>query len=754
MSGRLRSLWLAMAVVVLSLATAVPGAGAPAPAEEQPHGRLLIVSLPGLTWSDVNSEELPALESFFEDAALANLAPRSVSARARPGNAYLTISAGTRAASLPSVDGQVLGLEEERLGAQAREIFRRRTGSVPNGEFVALHWPRIVRTNEAQPYDAALGLLAETLEENGIRASVLGNADGTDTTEPSYQRHVGLALVGSDGVVRNAELGSDLLRNAPLAPYGVSLDVPVLLDRFSAAWDAGEPSGNSAPKVVMVEASDLARVLDYRTKVSSERFSTLWDAALSDADDLFAQLMQEVNPQQDSVLVLAPYNLRGSRNLTAAGLRRPGGNPGYLESASTQRAGFLTLVDVAPTILDGFGVARPVEMEGRRAEISATDLSFEERVDHLVSANRASRFRERLLVPTSLVIVLGMALAAVGAVVVIAGRLGVKWRRRLAFAALAALTAFPVSYLARAFDLEDLGLLFYWVFFAGATLAIAAAASFAGRRSKRPHTGLVLILSLVAGVLLLDVTTGSRLSLGAAFGYSPTGNSRLYGVSNYSFGQLSTAVCLLAAFLAGRIAGIKGRVASIGLLVATLVVMGVPIWGSDVGGVLAFTPTILVFMTLLQGRRIRWPTVVGGAAATVLAITAFALLDLARPQERRTHLGRLIERVINEGLGPLYSIVERKLVANLQVSASSFWVATIPLAIAFWFFLVRFPSHPMAHIRSRLPILKVGLAAATVAAVLGSLVNDSGAIIGGVCAAMLTACLAHLALVYPVEPGG
>lgn len=751
MNRRLHRRVLTCAVALLGLAGAVPAAtGGPAE-PEPPSGRLLVVSLPGLTWSDVASEELPALEEFFEDAALANLAPRSVAARARPGNAYLTISAGSRAASLPSVDGQVLALDEKRLGMRAEEIFLRRTGEFPEGEYVALHWPRLVRTNDGHPYDAVLGLLAETLQQNGVDGAVIGNADGTDTTEASYERQVGLALVRPNGVVRRAELGPDLLKDDPPAPYGVSFDTPEVIEKFKRLWGVAA-SGEPAPaKVVLVEASDMARVLDYHSRVSADRFSDLWDSALTDADDLFAGLMQEVDPARDTVLVVAPYNRRGSRNLVAAALRPPGGASGYLESASTQRAGFLTLVDIAPTVLDAFGVPRPVEMEGRRAEISRVEAPLDARVDYLVSANRASRFRERLLVPTSLVIVLTMALVALGTVVVIAGRLSDRWRRGVAFAALATLTAFPASYLSRAFDLEDLGLAFYWGFVVAVTLVTAGAALVVGARSKRPYSGLVLVLTMVAGVLVLDVMTGSHLSLSAAFGYSPTGNSRLYGISNYSFGQLSTAVCLLAAIVAASFRGTAGRVASVGLLTAVLVVMGVPIWGSDVGGVLAFTPTILVFVTLLQGRRIRWRTVASGAAATVLAITAFGLLDLARPAERRTHLGRLIERVLNEGFGPLYSIVERKLLANLQVSVSSFWVATIPVAVAFWVFLVRFPPGPLSAVRTKLPTLDVGLAAATVAAVLGSLVNDSGAIIAGVAASMLTVCLAYLALVYPVD---
>jgi hypothetical protein len=336
-----------------------------------------------------------------------------------------------------------------------------------------------------------------------------------------------------------------------------------------------------------------------------------------------------------------------------------------------------------------------------------------------------------------------------GTVVAISGQKDARWRRALRFLALVDLAVFPMSYAARAFDLEELGAGFYWGFVTVTSLALAAAATALARRSGTLRTGLVVILCLVAGVLVFDVVTGSHLSLSAAFGYSPTGNSRLYGISNYSYGQLATAVCLLAAFLAARGNGLRGRGAAIILLVATLVVLGVPIWGSDVGGILAFTPTILLFVALVFTRRIRLRTVVAGGLATVAAVTAFGLLDLARPPERRAHLGRLFERVGDEGLGPLFSIMERKLLANLQVSVSSFWVAVIPLAVAFWIFIVRYPTRPLDRVRATLPTLGAGVAAAFVAAVLGSLVNDSVAIVGGVAAAVLTASLAYLVLAEP-----
>ena len=166
---------------------------------------------------------------------------------------------------------------------------------------------------------------------------------------------------------------------------------------------------------------------------------------------------------------------------------------------------------------------------------------------------------------------------------------------------------------------------------------------------------------------------------------------------------------------------------------AVLVVIGMPIWGSDVGGILAFTPTILVFAALVYRRR----------------------HPLAEPADRRRadDWRRWSASACSTWPGPRGSgptsaacssgwatrassrccrIMERKLLANLRVTTSSFWVAAIPVAIAFLVFLARYPGRPLDGLRRSIPTLQAGLVAAYVAAVLGSVVNDSGAIVGGV----------------------
>lgn len=740
--------WCLVAVVTFVAGLAVAPT-APAAADDAEGGqvadrpgRLLVVSIPGLTWADVHSEELPNLDAFFEGAAMANMAPRGVSPRETPAGAYLTISSGSRATGDPGSDGQVLGVDEESSGSTAGEIFARRTGHEPSGPFVSLSWPNLLSVNEDHPYVTRLGLLTETLAEAGVASAVIGNADGVETIGPSYERQVGLALADPEGVVPDGDLGTDLLVADPNQPFGVRQDTAAVEESFAGLWsDAGPDDADPGGGVVLVEASDAARVLRYRTTVESRRYRELWSGALRTSDVLFGRLMDHVDLERDRVLVVAPYNRAGDRDLTVAALGGAGIEAGYLRSASTQRSGLLTLVDVAPTILDSLGVARPDQMEGRPAVVVPSSDDVGNRIDRLIKINRASRFREQLLTPTTTAVIVILAAAVALAMLAHTNRWGDRARRLIAVLALGGLSMMPMSFVARGFALEDLGIGFYWTFITLAGLALTLAALGAEHLWDRRRVALGIVLTAVVVVIVADVVTGSRLSLSAAFGYSPTGNSRLYGVSNYGYGQLAAAVCLLAAGLASLRPDRWGKLAGVGLMVGLTVVLGVPVWGSDVGGVLAFTPAVLVFALVASGRRIRVRTVLLAGLATAGAILLFGLLDLARPPSDRAHLGRLFERVINEGAEPLVNIVERKLLANLNVSTSSLWVVAIPIGLVLWTYVARYRDRPYHRMRTMLPALPAGLLALVVAAVLGTLLNDSGAIVGGVASLVLSTAL-------------
>lgn len=731
----------ALAALVLVLATVLASAPAFAQDDRRPR-RILLLSLPGVTWQAIADGELPALEDLLAGGAVADLAPRSVRHNSSAADAYLTISGGTRAVGDEATDGLQLHRDETFEGEPAESVYRRRMGRSTDAEMVSLAWPILLKENRPQPYDVELGLLAETLRDNGRTAAAIGNADGLEGSRGAlFQRQAALAMSDALGTIDGGAIGPDLLEPHAEAPFGLRLRNESVVSAFEDAWSDASDGG-----VVLVEASDLARAIRYRPLVAKDRYETLRKATYEHTNDLLEDVVAEVDLSRDAVLVVAPYLASGQRGLTVASLTGPGVDPGYLRTASTQRAGIVSLVDVAPTVLEQLGIARPDSMEGRPFEVVRSAKSLEARQKRLVEINDASLFRENLLFPTTLVLVLIFGGVAAATVAAVAGGWGARARGVISFVTLADIAGLPASYVARGFPLEDVGVAGYWVLLALLALGIAGAAIAVGRVTRSRVAPLVVVLAVDVLVLIGDVLAGSELHLSAAFGYSPTGNSRLYGISNYSFGQLAAASCLLAALIAWRWPTREGRLAAVGLLVAVLVVLGVPIWGSDVGGIIAFTPTILVFVALIYQLRVSWRLLFAVGALTVLAVTVFGFVDLARPPQQRAHLGRLFERIGREGAQPLISIMERKFLANLRVSTSSFWVAAIPIGIALWGFLRRWATRPLGAVHYRIPTLHAGLVAGVVAAVLGSLVNDSGAIVGGVATLVLGASLAHLVL--------
>lgn len=734
------------AVVALGLTVGLLGSPASAKSGPPPARRLLVFSVPGFAWTEADSMRLPAFDRLFRNSAVADLAPRSVFASARRGDAYLTVSAGTRATADPLNDGQQLGRDERLAGSAAGEVFARRSGHASDRPFLSVGWPTLQRLNAAQPYDAELGLLADTLQDAGIGAHAVGNADGSEIPGAATERAAGLAMARGDGSI-SGDLSPRLLDEDPTQAFGVRTDIDATADAFARLWG---DKGTDARAVVLVEASDLARTIRYRDLVDAARFEELRHEALQDADRLLARLLAHVDPERDAVLVVSPYQARGPASLLVTALRRPGSSSGYLKSASTQRKGIVTLVDVAPSILDTMGVRRPVAMEGRPFEVVQSRASLDARRNHLVTVNESSRFRERLLFPTTLVLVLVLGFVAGMTTAAVAGGGLTRWRPAIAFAALADLAVLPLSYLARAFPLQDLGSVFYWAFIVTGALVVAALARQLARWKRQPDLALASVAALVLVVPLLDAVTGSHLHLGSAFGYSPTGNSRLYGISNYSFAQVAAAGLVLAALVAAR-GERRHRVAAVAILGVVLVVLGVPTWGSDVGGVLAMVPTIGVFAALLFGWRVRLRIIALAGLATLVVVGGFGLLDLARPAGERAHLGRLFERIGAEGIQPLLSTIQRKLAANARVSTSSFWVAAIPVGGLFLGFLRWWSPPPLAAITRRIPPLRAALGAGLTVAVLGSLVNDSGAIVGGVIFLVLAASVAALAVELPPQ---
>ena len=233
-----------------------------------------------------------------------------------------------------------------------------------------------------------------------------------------------------------------------------------------------------------------------------------------------------------------------------------------------------------------------------------------------------------------------------------------------------------------------------------------------GRRRGLAPFALVVAATLV--LVTIDLGLGGPLQVSSAFGGPAHSTGRFTGLGNVAFSVY--AGCALMAVACAR----RRAPWVVSVLIGVALVVTLPMLGADVGGALTLLPVLVLTLAALWGR-LRLRTVVLAGGITVLALGAALAVDLSRPDEERTHLARYVASggqsssiagKLTQNLGPYRTMPLLVLVVLLVVG----------LAVLLWRgrFSSALPSGSPA---------RIGVAAALAVALIGNVLNDSGAIV-------------------------
>jgi hypothetical protein len=740
--GRAAAVLLVLLTAVLGLPTAAGAAAADAVAD-----RVLVVGVPGLTWDDIDPDRTPELWALAQDSAIGAMSVRAARSTTCILDGWATIGAGNRA----RVPGPDDGLPPVPLPTVPLPDDQATPSATPDG------------SEPQPPVDTTLSHcgLQESAADVALadpQATVARTAEDEGTArfgaEPgALGRQVGCATVsGPAATVAVAAEGVPLTRvddlpSEPAQLAGVLTGCPLTLVSLDQLTDAGQPG---------VERTDEGTEPHARA------------AALQRIDAAVGRLRAAVATLDgDTLVVLAGISEvnDGRPQLHVGMVSGPGFDPtGWLTSASTGRAPFVQLIDVAPTALAALGLDQPASMNGQPMRATGHRPQLAQAVQELDDANTAAtvHYRHTGFFFWSLVLVSG-ALVVFGVLVLGGlrggrGRSSDAGRRPLRVLAVAA-AALPIAtYLAGLIPWESSGAPTLTMVAAvlAADLLVTLLALLGPWRRHRLGPALA-VLAVTVGTLFADVLTGSTLELNGLLGYDAIVAGRFTGYGNLTFGLMSVSALSIAALLAtfaGRHAGhdrarwvTGGTVLVLGFL--TVGVIGAPGLGRDFGGVLAALPGFLVLAMLLARVRVTVVRLVAVLAAAVLAVGTVAVLDWTRPPADRTHLGRFVEQVLT---GEAWTVISRKGQANLDILLRSPLAWMLPVAIGAAVWLVR----PGGLLRSR-PGGAAGLSAGQVfvvravllsvllSLVLGAAVNDSGVALPATAAALLVPLMVWLA---------
>jgi hypothetical protein len=806
---------LLLAVVLLGLVQAPATASPGQPAAE----KILVFSLPRVTWADFAEADLPHLTGLLSHSMVAQLSPRTAGPRTTAADGYATIGAGNRAdgAGTELVGGYALDRDERIDRRSAYQAYQARVGKPARGQVVHLGMAEVVRQNEQYRYGAEPGALGSALRSAGRRTAVIANADAHGVRD----RSAALAVMDRDGLVDAGRVSSDLNGVDPTGPYGFALDPAAVAEAFDAAWRTSD--------VTLVEASDLERVDAFKEHALPEAWQELRRTALEDADALLGELLSRVDLSTDLVLVVTPAVPRKGEELGLFAMAGPDVRPGVAVSGTTRRDGYLTLPDIAPTILERFGIPAPLSMTGtpiRLGEARPVDRAM---IDDYVRVNQLSVFRDRATGPVTVVFIVLQVLAYLLAALalILRARFGARWRRTARGLLLTVLAIPPVAFLSGLTPYDRIGPVGYVAALLLGAAGVAGGAAWLGGRSRprlAPIVPPLLVVALTWATMIVDVLLyDGRLQMNTVFGYSPIVAGRFAGYGNFAFSLVAICAIVMVtgawaiAVLARReqtdpqtgsqpglqtgsqpglqtgsqtlpeSGGRRWRAWGLALVAAvlafTVVVDGYPAYGSDVGGVLAAVPAFAVVLLVLAGVRLTWRRLLLVGLLTVVTLAAFALVDVSRPPEARTHLGRLV----TSDTDGLVMIIQRKLFANLNILTSSIWTWVVPIGAAFLIVLSlrRFgprgsatepepagtpdaapasgaaattgpapgPTSALGSLWCGLPGMPACLWGALVVAVLGFALNDSGIAVPAMMSTVLLPYLGYLVLREPTPTG-
>ncbi len=703
-------------VVAVAIAAVVMSPGL-ARAKGSPE-RVLIISIPGVMWTDLERPGLPNLSALADSVAA--LSARTASRAPDLARGYLTMGAGN-AAYVPK-DHPEAHLAFERTdafeGGTAAAAYGRRTGFEPRGAILHVEAAMLQTFQDDRLYGAEVGSLGESLSMAGVRRAVVSAADIAIRPELGEMRRAAVsALMDSSGAVDHGYLNG-LLAPADDAPFGVVTDT----DRFVRATKRALFQA----RVVLVDPGETSRSDEYSDLVRPGRVGGIRRQALLRTDAIVGRLRKLVTGR-DMVLVLSPTGPSGNAfrehlaPMTAWGTRPNGGSfsESWLTSPTTRRQGMVVLSDVAPMVLSAVGAAKPDSMPG--TPIGQGD-GRKGSIGRLIELDRASDIRERFAASAFWVIAILLSLLAILAFIAFLGPRG-RSHRWLVAVAYFGLAVFPAAHIIRAFEYWSLGVIGSHLVLYGVAAALAAAAWFLP--GPRWAGGVAL---LVLAVLLFgsDVAIGGPLQVNGVFGHSPLVAGRFYGVSNPGYTILFAAALLGITGLVELRGEQKLPAWSIVALIAMLPLIGLPTMGADFGGLLAGVPAIGVTIALGRGWRIRWRTlVIFGVAALVVAL-GLSFIDLLRAPEMRTHLGRFADTLTRGDVSGLGTLIQRKGAAALNSLTVTRWTYFIPVGLAVLALLLVRPRGVLRDVLPGRPLLRAGLWGTLVAGVLGFAVNDSG----------------------------
>lgn len=688
--------------------------------------RVVLFLIGELAWEDITPEKMPFLSNLGKQGSigLLNTSARGVNQKAA---AYLALGAGVKLQAVKDIELVFQGNETWKGFSINKYLEKVKATKIMPENAVLPVSQQLFDVNEDR---VAIGMLGQVLGENGKKLSVVGNQD----IDIEIMRFTPLVAMLPNGIIPNAIIDKRLLTQEHPYPFIFGTNYSVMLEKTYEQYSIAD--------LLVVQLSDKERLMEVKKNIAEELFEQYNLMILREIDDFLKELSAKFNMSKTMVIALNPYPANDDREqkntltpIIVNGKEITGGS--WLISSSTKRQGIVSNIDVAPTILSFFNIDRPGYIAGHKITSSDKIAQQAELTNMLARLINIHNLRPGIIKPYIFSII--VLLSAIAVCLFFKKQKVLKNLKPL----LVVITLFPLIYLYLPIN-SSTALWLFWV----ETILLVAILTCILNRLFRGLKMFYIVYQMTSLAILIDLLGGAKFIKYSVLGYDPISGARYYGIGNEFMGVLVGASIMAAGISLDNIKTHQKAFKTFWSFYFSLafLIIGSPFLGTNVGGAIASSVGfILALFIFYYGRITIKQGIFSMFMITGFLIGAF-LFDFRQPIENQSHIGRLANNIIENGISPFITIIKRKMLINYKLVKYTIWsrVFLVSLLVMLLAFI-----QPKGILRARLekyPHMGGALLATFISSLVVLVVNDSGIVAAATVAIYLVPPVLYLLL--------
>lgn len=666
--------------------------------------KIYIVVINRLTLSDI--EEMPNIKGIIDEGSIGLMNTRGVNGY-KGAESFATINASAKtyanneSSQLYNLKGEYKSIYENRVGPMDKEY------AISN-----IQLGKLYNQNEKNNYSPHIGAIGDSLHSKGLKTAAFGNSD----TDEEAIRTGALIVMDSKGLVDYGNVDDVLLEDVDY-PYGIKTDYEKILLELSNIKENISLS--------VIDTGDLDRLNSYSNYLSIDVFQQKRDLILNDIDDFVGDLLSSLDKKNSMLVILSPNageDRINNNRLSPVIVWGKEIENGTFTSSTTNREGIISNLDIGPTIAQF--LQAPIDgMTGNPIESIKKEDSFKyiKTVNNRI--NTTSKVRSKTLLIYGIIIVITMLLTLVLLLfnIDVGNKIGIMFNRFFLL-----LYTIPMIFIfSSLFNIDNLFKYFASLF----TFIILFWFIFSKYNSSKS----IYYISIGYFIIfLLDLITKGSFTRYSIISHDPIIGARYFGMGNEMVGIFMAIVTLIAGSLMNIY---ENKYISMALLLLSIIMVGHPRLGANVGGTMAILSATIYFILLVMGKRINIKNLILFIAIIGIVIMVLGYIDIVM-NPNPTHLGKTIGLIGEKGIGITQNIISRKLLMNIKLVGVSVWTKVLFIDIVVQVVLSYVYKDRMIYIMEK--GIGKGILSGIIGSLIGLLLNDSGIILSALSMSLIT----------------